>query len=385
MKKQVNIESLAKRQREINNRLDDLNDGIKAGKREATADESAEMKALEREYAANARELQLLLQMREAKRTSGQKTVNQLMREMYLQAKSGGQTDFALGRAANTFVAQTGDDAVYGLESVGITPVELKEVVDPLEMECIYGKLGISVPTGVHGKIVWPCLDSNLTCTVASETVALSESALAFSKVVATPVRVGLAVTVTNSALEEAGFDFSGIVLKQLGDGLARLIDKTVISSTAAGTGLAGPFTSANTKKKSATFAATYPTYAELLQLKGKIAGTGVKMVGFAYVMNATTYATLEATPIDSGSGLMIIQNGKIAGYPVFVTDDTKVADGTVRAGVFGYEAVNVHGDLHLVIDPYTKALNGETMFVLNADLSATTIKGEVFGEGKSA
>ena len=68
-------------------------------------------------------------------------------------------------------------------------------------------------------------------------------------------------------------------------------------------------------------FADAVPTYKELAQMKGKVYNAGVENDGTsAYVMTPEMYAILEATSRDAGSGRMIIEDGKIAGVPVFQT-----------------------------------------------------------------
>ena len=42
----------------------------------------------------------------------------------------------------------------------------------------------------------------------------------------------------------------------------------------------------------------------------------------YAYVMSAEMYSTLEATPVTDGGDRMIITDGKIGGFPVYLTED---------------------------------------------------------------
>jgi len=94
-------------------------------------------------------------------------------------------------------------------------------------------------------------------------------------------------------------------------------------------------------------------------------------MIGFCYIMNAALYSALEATPKDLGSGRFIIENGKIDGEPIFITD-LAAYDGKLVCGCFSYEALNQHGVAHFIVDPYTQAKKNVTVFTLNADWSLT-------------
>lgn len=262
-------------------------------------------------------------------------------------------------------------------------PLTIGELVKPLEMGLIYDKVGIKVQTGVRGDLMWPVLTTTAEVQVAGENVELSDTTLDFAKITVTPQRVGISIEVTHEAINDEAFDLRGTVIEQMQLALSRVLNKAVVSGTAVGK-LSGPFAGTQDTRGSVTFAGAMPTYKELLQMKGKVAGKGVVMVGFCYIMNATTYATLEGTPITEGDSRMIIQEGKIAGYPVFETDDAKVGDGNVNAGCFAYAALNQHGDVNLIVDPYTAAKRNAVVFTLNADWSLTPLKYEAFCTGKA-
>jgi HK97 family phage major capsid protein len=109
------------------------------------------------------------------------------------------------------------------------------------------------------------------------------------------------------------------------------------------------------------------------------------------WIINPNTEALLMATPIDTGSGAMLIPygsyfngvNGFINGIPYLVTSNlpnnlTKgTASGTcsaVIAGDFSNLKVCQWGGLDIVIDPYTAAAEGQTRIICNTYWD-TTIK----------
>jgi hypothetical protein len=104
-------------------------------------------------------------------------------------------------------------------------------------------------------------------------------------------------------------------------------------------------------------------------------------MSGFCYVMDAAMFSLLETTPKDAGSGLFVIQDGKIDGDPVFVTSLAAYA-GKIVAGCFGYEALCQHGPAYFIIDPYTLASKNSTKFTLNLDFSLTDLETTPFAYG---
>jgi HK97 family phage major capsid protein len=109
------------------------------------------------------------------------------------------------------------------------------------------------------------------------------------------------------------------------------------------------------------------------------------------WIINPNTEALLMSTPVDTGSGAMLIPygsyfngvNGFINGIPYLVTSNlpnnlTKgTASGTcsaVIAGDFSNLKVCQWGGLDIVIDPYTAAAEGQTRIICNTYWD-TTIK----------
>ncbi len=59
------------------------------------------------------------------------------------------------------------------------------------------------MPTGLAGDFVWPIYDM-AEATIAGEGVALSDSKIELSKLTACPERVGIAIPVTNQAINQS-------------------------------------------------------------------------------------------------------------------------------------------------------------------------------------
>ena len=98
----------------------------------------------------------------------------------------------------------------------------------------------------------------------------------------------------------------------------------------------------------------------------------------------------LEATPIDAGSGRMIVENGAINGYPVFTTEfinygsNKQAAEGVeyIGAGCWGYLPVNQYGELRVIVDPYSRAKDDIVQITINGDWSITTLRNQAFALG---
>ena len=338
----------------------------------ATAEERED---LLKQYAALEREanrLQIELAMANNKREEKPVDANTQMREAIKQVRSHqADGDFLMKREATPIITsgiiQGGEKT--NMASAGI-PLTIKDLINPLGMGTIYEKLGLQVATGVRGNIQWPCLDTSAEVSVGGELDEAETKTLDFSKITATPVKVGISIEVSNEAINDESFDLVGVIKEQMNKAVGRTLNKRVLalSAPSAKPAFAGPLVS---NKQTATYTKAGATYKDVKALKAKVLKTGAQMAGFCYVMDAEMYSTLECTPKDNGSGLFIIEGGKIDGDVVFITDLAEYA-GKIVAGCFAYEALNQHGEVHFIVDPYTKAKKNVTVFTLNADFSLT-------------
>ena len=338
----------------------------------ATAEERED---LLKQYAALEREanrLQIEMAMENNKREEKPVDANTQMREAIKQVRSHqADGDFLMKREATPIITsgiiQGGENT--NMASAGI-PLTIKDLINPLGMGTIYEKLGLQVATGVRGNIQWPCLDTSAEVSVGGELDEAETKTLDFSKITATPVKVGISIEVSNEAINDESFDLVGVIKEQMNKAVGRTLNKRVLalSAPSAKPAFAGPLVS---NKQTATYTKAGATYKDVKALKAKVLKTGAQMAGFCYVMDAEMYSTLECTPKDNGSGLFIIEGGKIDGDVVFITDLAEYA-GKIVAGCFAYEALNQHGEVHFIVDPYTKAKKNVTVFTLNADFSLT-------------
>ena len=338
----------------------------------ATAEERED---LLKQYAALEREanrLQIEMAMANNKREEKPVDANTQMREAIKMVRSHqADGDFLMKRAATTTITsgiiKNGENT--NMTSAGI-PLAIKDLINPLDMGTIYEKLGLQVATGVRGNIQWPCLDTSAEVSVGGELDEAETKTLDFSKITATPVKVGISIEVSNEAINDESFDLVGVIKEQMNKAVGRTLNKRVLalSAPSAKPAFVGPLVA---NKQTATYTKAGATYKDVKALKAKVLKTGAQMAGFCYVMDAEMYSTLECTPKDNGSGLFIIEGGKIDGDVVFITDLAEYA-GKIVAGCFAYEALNQHGEVHFIVDPYTKAKKNVTVFTLNADFSLT-------------
>lgn len=374
-------EAMIQKRESVNIAMQAIIDKAESEKRSLSAEENTQYQKLQSEFNKYTREIQMNVDaVNMLKQTPVEtKSSNTLLREAFINAKKEGKAEFVIQREINTTAT---------IDEGGLIPLTVKDVLPPLEMGLIYDQIGVPVQTGVVGNLQWPVLGS-VEADIVGETIELTDKKLDLSKINAKQVRIGISFTVSNQAINNSTVDLMALIQQQARAGLRRTLNRAMFSHENFTGDFHGPYAGA---KANGTFAGAVPTYKELLAMKGAVAETGVEMVGFCYVMSEAMKATLEATPIDAGSGRMIIENGRIAGYPVFTTEFINYGSGKTKAdveyiaaGVYGYLALNQHGELRMVVDPYTQAKKDCVVITLNADWSLTTLRSEAFALYKTA
>lgn len=369
----------AKRE-QINIRMNEILDKVQAENRPMSDAEKREYDTLQSDFAKIGRELALNADVVSMKKltTEVKPTQGEMLREVMNTAMTkGSKSEFVVAMREWTDGVELADVA-----NGGMIPLTIKDILPPLEMGLILDKVGIPVETGVIGDISWPVLGS-VEASIKGEKEALTDTGIDLSNITPKKARVGITIPVTYQAINSTSSDLLGIVQNQARMGIRRLVNRVSFSHQKFTGDFHGPFAGA---KASGSFAGAVPTFKELLAMKGKVASEGVEMIGFCFVMSENMKATLEATPIDAGSGRMIVENGTINGYPVFTTEFINYGSGGDKAGVeyiaagcFGYLAVNQYGDLRVVVDPYTRAKEDIVQVTINSDWSMTTLREEAF------
>lgn len=368
---------LAKREA-INIRMNEIADKAQADKRELSAEENVEYQKLQADFTKLGREIAMnvdVVNYMNAK-PNVQKSKNALLREALQGAMGSQQKEFAVKREWVDGVE------VADITAGGMVPLTIKDILPPLELGLIWDKVGIQIETGVIGDISWPVMGS-VEASILGEKEELTDTGVNLSAIKPKKERVGITIPITYQAINDTNSNLLGIIQTQARMGITRLLNRVTFSHQNFTSTFHGPFAGA---KASGSFAGAVPTFEELLKMKGAVAATGVEMSGFCFVMSEKMKATLEATPIDAGSGRMIIENGTIKGYPVFTTeyinygsDKSKAAVEYVAAGCFGYLAANQYGDLRIVVNPYSRAKEDIVEVTINGDWSLTTLRTEAF------
>lgn len=261
------------------------------------------------------------------------------------------------------------DPTIMTGDVTNVTPLTVGELIHDVEERLIWDRIGIRMPTGLAGSYEWPVV-GDMTATFAGEGVDVAAQKVDISKVPAVQQRVAIVADLTRESVINSAGQIESIVREAMPKAIARAINNVVLSPTKVdGQTLEGPFV--NATKETVPF-----TFAGLNGAKAKLLGKGFEEEGLVFVMDAATKATLEATPKDSGSGIMTIEDGKLCGLPVFVSSKM---GGKIGLGDFRYQVVGQFGTPSFIVDPYSQASKGKVRFTINANFGTATLLKNAF------
>lgn len=383
MKKKVR--EILGRMTEIQTRLNAIADICEAEKREMNDAEKEEYGALMREAAV----LNVRLQAEGMPTVSGGGISREAGFDNWMKH---------IARERRTEEVVMAREAMVVTDAEAMVPLTISDIIGPLEEGLILKTVGIKLQTGLAGDYVSPVV-GKIEASFADEAAALTDSEIPVSKLKPTPKRVGVTVLVSSQLINQTQGVALDVVKQQIPMAVTRTLNKVMFSPTEVNTTVQGPFAvikkadatgqllsalTTKAKKKACShlkFAGAVPTYKELLAMKGIVLAKGVINDGTAaYVMDEYMKATLESTPRDEGSGLMIVEDGRIAGIPVFCTNEIDEAESDhIGFGIWSYELLGQFGEQRFVVDPVSGAKNDVTILTLNGDWSMTTARPEAF------
>ena len=186
----------------IGKRREELAEGLEKDKeRESYTDaEKAEIRSLEREQQILDMKIKANTAFLGKVREDNVQDMNQKMRE----AISNGQRfEMTIARSMikrDAFGGNTSGYAAPGLTGTNPFSITTGQIVEPLWANTILQTLGQPLLTGLKGNYQWPVVEA-FEATINDEGVALGDSKIPLSKLIARPERVGIAVPITRETI----------------------------------------------------------------------------------------------------------------------------------------------------------------------------------------
>ena len=395
------LEELMSRQREINKELGSYKETIL--ERELNADEKKAKSSLEFEYGENKREIETMIQEKQAAaiRVAPKKNMNQELREFLREAKPGTKFIIPMSRESISYNPQgTAPSVTYPGTAAyvqGITVVDLIPTDRP--DGDLFAAAGVTIQTGVTGnKIQW-AYAGGVEAVFANELASTTERVIDLDKQSPIQQRLTVRVRISQQALENTDYDLQAYIVQQVASSIRQKVNWAAASTTKATETFYGGFAQ---DAESGTYGqdgytpgkqtGTYSTFTKetAAEMIGKVAGRNLSTEGLVFVMGAADFWKLKVTPFDQGSGIMLIGNdNRLLGVPVIVnnainraTQKGAVNGHNIGLGNLRYLPTMNHGNIRLSIDgsSATASATDEVITTINADFSMTVLKSAADG-----
>lgn len=380
-KKFTTVQEALAHNREILDNLANLDEIAQT--RELNEEEKKTLAALQREHQGVTREITYMNQQAAAASHREVKSKNAIMREALDFLRANPNRELTLGTVSS--------NAGGSITESGAIALNIHDLIGTLN-EGLGLPSTLTLVTGVTGNDLWPVSVDDVDLEELGENVEVNDQNLHFDNIQAVAHRVSLAVSVSNSAIDNAAFDVFAFVQGKFQLALRRYLAKKVYSQ-AAFTGVKGPFS--NLTSSGDIEIADGKTYKNILKAVAQFTNKGFDSSMVVLVIDAITEAELKATKKAEDAGF-VIENGTLAGYPYVVTHyinttldtDGKTLKGTadryIGIGYFNYLALQQHGTVSLRVDNSSaaQARKNLTTFVFNSAFSATDLSTKLNKKG---
>lgn len=190
-KKEVKVRELINKYQQNCDRITEIADLCEKEKRERNEAENAEFESIMRENQ--------LLQMKMQAATADHLRENPNAKEDAIKVirenvANGNRTELMFVRDMMM---------VKDIANGAIIPLNVQDILKPLQEGFILDKLGLPMPTGLVGDFVWPMYEM-VEAQLCGEGAELSDTRIPFSKMTAASERIGIAIPVTNQSLNQS-------------------------------------------------------------------------------------------------------------------------------------------------------------------------------------
>ena len=101
------------------------------------------------------------------------------------------------------------------------------------------------------------------------------------------------------------------------------------------------------------------------------------------YLLSTSAKADLRAMPKSAKNTQLVLEGGEVDGVEAITTSNIKI-DGAYVVGDFSNLAIASWGDIQIITDEVSQAVNGCVRLVINAYFDAAILRPEAFVFGKT-
>jgi HK97 family phage major capsid protein len=250
--------------------------------------------------------------------------------------------------AARTLTAASGASSLVGTDHLA------GSFIDLLRARVVLQQMGVLTLTGLQGNISIPRQTGPATGGwLSSETAAATETDQSFDSVTLSPKNAYADTKFSRQALLQANPSIEGLVIADLIAVMARAIDLGGIN----GSGASGQPTGLLNASGLGGVTGTAIGWAEVVEFETDVGESNADdLASLFWLMRPSVRGLLKTRAKDAGSGIFVMDNDMMNGYPARVT--TQVPVNTLIFGAFSQIIMGFWGVLDLMINPYLYANN---------------------------
>lgn len=234
--------------------------------------------------------------------------------------------------------------------------------IDVLRATAIVSQAGARMITGLVGNVDIPKKTSGSAATwVNGEDSDATQSDPQFGSVEMAPHDLAVFTQATRRLLQQSTPGIEALVRDDLVRGMQLGIDQAALY----GAGVSGEPAGVGSTSgiNVVTFAASDPTWAEIVEMEEAVETDNALMGALAYLMHPRGRASAKTTEKATNTAQFIIgSDGLINGYRALTS--TQVTAGDAWFGNWSDLLIGMWGGLELSVDPYTHSLKGKIRYV---------------------
>lgn len=259
-------------------------------------------------------------------------------------------------------------------EGEDVVATEIYDILEPLRAKNVLVAAGAKFITGLVGDVQVPSMTAG-NVYWEGETASAKDGAQTFTAVKLSPRRLTAYIDLSKQFLVQTSNSAEAIIRQDIINAINSKLEATILGSAAGTTTQpAGMF---NGKSKT-----TIASFKDVCDLEAKIEDANV--IGECkYVMSNKAKAALRNMAKSAKSTELVMEGGAIDGTEVLNTSN--VEEQNVIYGDFSNLAIGQWGSIDLLVDPYTKAADGQVRLVINAFFDAKVLRDGAFAYGTTA
>ncbi len=254
--------------------------------------------------------------------------------------------------------------------------------IDKLDNAMIATNAGATILRDLQGNIAIPRQTGGASSYWVAESGAITESAAAFDQVTMSPKTVGAFSDISRKLLLQSSISVENFVRNDLALRLALAIDNKAFEGDGTSntpTGVVNATGVGSVAFASATAGAA--TWGEVIDMESQVSQDNALLGNLGYITNAAQMGYLKQTKKDAGSGIFLVEDMMLNGYPVYVSNQISTA-GQMLFGNWADLMIGYWSGVDLNIDTSTGSTSGTVRIVALQDVDVAVRHGESFAKG---